>query len=120
MWDAVTGDKIQSLIGHTRGVNDASFSPDGLCLISVSSDLSARVWDTETWECLAVLRGHTASLNGAAFSTNGKLIATASEDKTTRFYQCEVCGPWDEVIEKAKHRVERIKEQMIAKPVNGQ
>lgn len=119
VWDATTGEKKQNLIGHNRQINDIVFSPDGLCLISVSSDWTARLWDTETWECVAVLRGHTASLNGAAFNTNGKLIATASEDKTARFYQCEVCGPWDEVIEKAKRRVERIQEQMDAKRVNG-
>lgn len=42
--DAKDGTVISSLYGHTLGVNDAKFSPDGTLIASTSSDGTIRIW----------------------------------------------------------------------------
>ncbi|MEV0384742.1 AAA family ATPase [Nonomuraea sp. NPDC050643] len=76
------------LTGHTRGVMDAAFSPDGSMIATGSDDGTARFWDLATrrqigapisrpkFECSSVR---------VAFSPNGRTLATACVS-TVRFW----------------------------------
>ena len=44
VWDAVTGEVINTLTGHSGYVFSVSFSPDGSRIVSGSQD-NIRVWD---------------------------------------------------------------------------
>ena len=44
IWSAGAGTLLQTLEGHTNGVNKLSFSPDGQYLISASYDGTIRLW----------------------------------------------------------------------------
>lgn len=49
IWDAVNGEQLgEPLIGHTSSVLSAYFSQDGRCILSSSSDRTARIWDLKT------------------------------------------------------------------------
>ena len=48
VWDAVTGEIINTLTGHSGSVTSVSFSPDGSRIVSGSQDNSVRVWDAVT------------------------------------------------------------------------
>lgn len=44
LWDTHSGALLRSLIGHTSGVSQVLFSPDGLYLVSASYDGMLRLW----------------------------------------------------------------------------
>jgi WD40 repeat protein len=60
----------------------ASFSPDGLRVVTASWDMTARIWDAKTTKDLLKLSGHTGFVNSAVFSPDGTKVLTASDDMT--------------------------------------
>jgi len=74
------------LRGHTGGVFNVAFSPDGARLVSASADRTLRVWDVESGKELMTLRGHDESALSVAFSPDGTRIASVSEDRTVRLW----------------------------------
>jgi WD40 repeat protein len=76
----------RTLTGHTNGVYNVAFSPDGRLLATASLDRTARVWDPATGDCLRTLTGHTNTVWAVAFSPDGRLLATASPDMTARVW----------------------------------
>jgi len=78
--------QIAVLSGHDDSVYAATYSPDGMRIVTTSEDKTARVWDAATGVELAILRGHAGAIYGAAYSADGSRIATASADKTARIW----------------------------------
>ena len=68
MWEVATGACLQTLEAHSKWVNSAQFSPDGLRVVTGSGDHTARVWEVATGACLQSLAGHTNDVLSAQFS----------------------------------------------------
>ncbi|CAE6425532.1 unnamed protein product [Rhizoctonia solani] len=64
------------LTGHTGEISAVSFSSDGLCVISGSSDGTARMWDTKTGNPICRPFKHNRVVNGLVISPDGKYLAT--------------------------------------------
>lgn len=66
--------------GHTEGINDAVFSPDGRLLATVSQDTNVKLWDVSTGQEIGTLTSHAQPINAVAFSPDGSRLATAGDD----------------------------------------
>ena len=83
-------------IGHLRVVRDASFSPDGKYLATVSIDNTAKLWEFEggQWREKVTLR-NSAWVTNVSFSRDGKHLVTASSDRICKIWRLEG-GQWQE------------------------
>ncbi|KAG6904418.1 hypothetical protein DXG01_010059, partial [Tephrocybe rancida] len=72
IWDALSGDLVKQLKGHTNSVRSVAFSPEGKKVVSGGSDNSVCIWDALTGDLIKELKGHTDSVWSVAFSPDGK------------------------------------------------
>lgn len=78
--------EVAVMLGHTAGIRDVEYSPDGTHILSVSDDKTGRLWNPQTGKCVAVLEGHKARVLFGEFSPLGDRLATASDDHTARIW----------------------------------
>lgn len=86
IWNADTGEVVQTLGGHQNGVRHATFSSDGCTLLTAARDCTAKIWNALTGEPIEILRGHTNAVYKAVFSDDGLMVLTASNDGTARLW----------------------------------
>ena len=103
IWDADTGEPLQTLRGQGGAVNDANFSPDGRWVVT-AGPIAAVLWRSDTGALQTYLRGHTGELTDARF-IDARRIVTASRDGTVRSWVCDICGTVDELVILAKARL---------------
>lgn len=78
------GEEPTRLVGHTREVLSADYSPDGARLVTASADGDARIW-TPGLPQSVVLR-HGVVVREAIFGPAGERVVTASEDGLGRVW----------------------------------
>lgn len=102
LWNTATRSPLGNpLIGHSGGVYDFAFSPDGKTLASGGSDKTIILWDVATQLRIgSPLVGHTEDIHDLAFSPDGKILASASSDNTIML--------WDMSLESWQKRACRI------------
>ena len=88
VWDAKTGRRTHTFIGHTDLVNSVAFSPDGKTIASRSRDKTVRLWDAKTGAHKHTLK-HPNKIHSVMFSPDSNTIATVGSDKTVRLWNAE-------------------------------
>jgi WD40 repeat protein/serine/threonine protein kinase len=86
VWDAYTGQLLDTLLGHRGFVRGLAFSPDGAQLVSGSEDKSVRRWDLGRGGENASFHGHTGFIHCVAFSSDGVLACSGSLDGTVKLW----------------------------------
>lgn len=87
IYDAKTGEELNLLTGqHTDRVFDATYSPDGKTLATVSFDKTVRLWDVDTGRNTRTLMGHTEQVYTVAYSPDSKTLATGGYDKVVHLW----------------------------------
>jgi WD40 repeat protein/serine/threonine protein kinase len=72
--------------GHTRGVYDVTFDPNGARIASAGGDETIRLWDAVTGKELTKLTGHTGRVISLEFGPDGSMMASAGDDKTIKLW----------------------------------
>jgi WD40 repeat protein len=86
IWDASTGECLQTFEGHRGDVNSVAFSHHSALLASGSSDKTVKIWDISSGECLQTLKGHSGIVNSVAFSHDLAWLASSSDDNTVKIW----------------------------------
>jgi WD40 repeat protein/tetratricopeptide (TPR) repeat protein len=82
LWDVATGQLLETLKGHSSGVNAVVFAPDGRTLASGSFDQTVRLWNVGTRrELMQLDHGSVefAAVKSLAFSPDGKHLLAAGD-----------------------------------------
>ena len=82
LWDAASGQKLQTFQGHAGTVTSVALSGDGKHLVTGLWDSTAILWETAGGKKLQTFQGHTDSVTSVALSRDGRLVLTGSSDKT--------------------------------------
>ncbi|KAF5023310.1 hypothetical protein F66182_4618 [Fusarium sp. NRRL 66182] len=93
IWDAATGEHMDTLVGHIAGVSCLAWTPDSNTIASGSDDKAIRLWDRVTGrpktttrksvagQDMAPLKGHHNYIHCLAFSPKGNILASGSYDE---------------------------------------
>ncbi|XP_052668070.1 ribosomal RNA-processing protein 8 isoform X1 [Harpia harpyja] len=85
VWSAVTGECVQTLVGHTGGVWSSQMRDS--IVISGSTDRTLKVWNADTGECVHTLYGHTSTVR--CMHLHGNRVVSGSRDATLRLWDIE-------------------------------
>ena len=77
---------IKQLIGHSSGINYATFDKTGDYILTASYDHSAILWDARSLKKIFSLIGHRAAVKIAKFNPAKSQIITASDDYTFKIW----------------------------------
>ena len=77
VWDAATGQCLQTLEGHRLPITCVAKLRDGR-VVSGSGDSTLRVWDAATGQCHQTLEGHRDSINCVAELRDGRIVSDAA------------------------------------------
>lgn len=83
----ISGKCLRTLVGHTKQVMAADFSPKGITAATSSEDTTIRIWNTITGECSRTLEDHEDAILYIAYNSKGLQLASASGDCTVRLWR---------------------------------
>ncbi|XP_078514869.1 F-box/WD repeat-containing protein 7-like isoform X1 [Lissotriton helveticus] len=85
VWSAITGECVQTLVGHTGGVWSSQMRDN--IVISGSTDRTLKVWNADSGECIHTLYGHTSTVR--CMHLHASRVVSGSRDATLRLWDIE-------------------------------
>lgn len=86
--DALANISEYNRLRHGGSVKYATFSPDGMAVVTASEDSTAKIWSLAGEE-LRQLNGHSAEVTMVNVSPDGTMVATSSKDNTIKLWDFE-------------------------------
>jgi WD40 repeat protein len=85
IWDAHTGALVRKIISRTGQIGGCTFSPDGMSVLTASTDNVSHLWDLATGQEIRRFTGFAATVSAANLTPDGKRVAFGFTDGTVRF-----------------------------------
>jgi WD40 repeat protein len=92
VYEARTGNRVHSLLGHTGWITHVTFSPDGKRLASASLDQTVRVWNPATGKEENTFF-EDGPVRSVAFSPDGLRLASGGESRAVRIWAARRAEP---------------------------
>ena len=89
LYDATSGNKVHSFVGHTGNVGSVAISPDGRSALTGSDDKTTRLWNIATEQQIRSFQGNETAVNVVAFSPDGKTVMSVGKDKSIRLWDAD-------------------------------
>jgi WD40 repeat protein len=97
IWNLAGASEKRVLVGHTGGVADVAFSPDGELLASAGHDHKIRIWNPATGTLVKTLAEFSTPVQTLSFAPSGRIMAAGDfvprsgghGNGTVRFYDVE-------------------------------
>jgi WD40 repeat protein len=89
IWDAATGQCLQSLQGHTSIVTAIAFSPDSQLIASSSRNHTVKIWHVTSGACIQTLEGYYACVWTVIFHPTTPILATVGEANTVKLWELQ-------------------------------
>ena len=86
VWDAVSGNLLDTLPGHRTLISAVAFHPTESLFASAGPDPVVKLWDANTKQAVRAFNGHTGGVLGLAFHPDGKRLISSATDRTIRFW----------------------------------
>lgn len=102
IWRVKGAQLIRQIVGPSTNVTSASFSSDGRLIAVAGADAVVHIWDGQSGQSVATLPVHTDMVNSVHFANDGTHLLTSSDDGTAALVTCDTCGPFQNVLSKAK------------------
>jgi len=80
IWDAITGEIVREVTGHTGAITDADWNSDGTQFVTVGADGQLIYWSIDAAIEPKIIALHEEAINDVDWSPNGRFIATAGDD----------------------------------------
>jgi serine/threonine protein kinase len=94
VWDATTGNKLQTYPDASDAARLVARSADGSLLATAGSDALIRVWNFTTNRLIGTYRGHQGqTVNAIAWSPAQQLLASAATDGTVHVWDANTGQP---------------------------
>jgi WD40 repeat protein len=108
VWRVDGGRPPMTLGGAGGPLRAVAFSRDGRLIAAAGSAGYTYVWEWPSGKLLAKMKMHSDLINSIEFG-EGAEILTASDDRTAKIYSCSTCGELDDLEQRAKDLVARIR-----------
>ena len=86
VWSKYTLDHSDRIFKHEKHIRSIQMSPDGLSLLTSSSDKTAKIWKFGSSEPDVIFKGHKNTVEAAIYSPRGDYVVTDSYDHTMRLW----------------------------------
>lgn len=113
LYDAVSGELLNTFNGHKRWIKSLTFSPDSKTIVSGDEYESIRMWDTETGDLKFTKKWRSgASTHSIAYSPKGRFMATGhyngirmwQKSPDTKNWRREVIGEYTNIRMLIEHK----------------
>jgi WD40 repeat protein len=87
LWNVASGERVQTLSGHSGAVMSVVFLPDGDTLASGSTDGTVRLWHVRSGQVIAMLPGEIGTILSVSLSADGHTLACGSAEGAIEVWQ---------------------------------